>query len=84
LQKPTINLRLAVLCMAAASVGLSMAIVSIARLLLVVCGQGKARRQEHASIYYALIGDCFCVVLGRLLAFGSPRVAGANRHRMPA
>jgi O-antigen ligase len=38
LQKPTINLRLAVVCMAAASVGLSMAIVSISKLLLVVCG----------------------------------------------
>jgi O-antigen ligase len=38
LQKPTINLRLAVICMAAASVGLSMAIVSISKLLLVICG----------------------------------------------
>jgi O-antigen ligase len=38
LQKPTINLRLAVICLAAASVGLSMAIVSISKLLLVVCG----------------------------------------------
>jgi O-antigen ligase len=38
LHKPTINLRLAVICMAAASVGLSMAIVSIFKLSRVVCG----------------------------------------------
>jgi hypothetical protein len=38
LHKKTINLRLAVVCMAAASVGLSMVIVSISKLLLIICG----------------------------------------------
>jgi O-antigen ligase len=33
-----INIRLAVICLAAASVGLSMVIISIAKLLLVICG----------------------------------------------
>ncbi|UUZ75923.1 O-antigen ligase family protein [Polaromonas sp. P1(28)-13] len=34
----TINFRLAIICIAAASVGLSMAIISIAKLLLLICG----------------------------------------------
>ncbi len=34
----TINFRLAVICLAAASVGLSMAIISISKLLLLICG----------------------------------------------
>lgn len=38
LLKKTINLRLAIICMAAASVGLSMAIINISKLLLVICG----------------------------------------------
>jgi O-antigen ligase len=49
LQKPTINLRLAVICMAAASVGLSMAIVSISKLLLVVCGLVVLLFTRHSS-----------------------------------
>jgi len=40
LLKKTINFRLAVICMAAASVGLSMVIISIAKLLLLICGLG--------------------------------------------
>lgn len=36
--KKTINLRLSIICLAAASVGLSMALISLAKLLLVVCG----------------------------------------------
>ena len=38
MQKKPLNLRLAIVCMAAASVGLSMAIVSISKLLLFACG----------------------------------------------
>jgi O-antigen ligase len=38
LLKKTINFRLAFICMAAASVGLSMAIISISKLLLIICG----------------------------------------------
>jgi len=38
LLKKTINFRLAVICMAAASVGLSMALISMAKLLLLACG----------------------------------------------
>jgi O-antigen ligase len=38
LQKKTINFRLAIICMATASVGLSVAFVSIAKLLLLICG----------------------------------------------
>lgn len=34
----SINVRLAIICLAAASVGLSMVIISIAKLLLVICG----------------------------------------------
>ena len=39
MQKTTISLRLGVICMAAASVGFSMAIFSIFKLLLVICGR---------------------------------------------
>jgi O-antigen ligase len=38
LLKKTINFRLAIICMAAASVGLSMAIISLSKLLLLICG----------------------------------------------
>lgn len=38
LLKKTINLRLTIICMAAASVGLSVALISIVKLLLVICG----------------------------------------------
>jgi O-antigen ligase len=38
LPKITINLRLALICMATASVGLSMAIISVAKFLLLLCG----------------------------------------------
>ncbi len=38
LLKKTINLRLAIICMLAASVGLSMAIIHLSKLLLVICG----------------------------------------------
>ncbi len=38
LLKKRINVRLAIVCVAAASVGLSMALISIAKLLLILCG----------------------------------------------
>ncbi len=52
LLKKTINFRLAIICMAAASVGLSMAIVSIAKFLLLICGVATllfAQRAPEAS-----------------------------------
>ena len=52
LLKKTINLRLAIICMAAASVGLSMAIISISKLLLLICGLATllcAQRAPRAS-----------------------------------
>ena len=38
----------------------------------------------NASIYDALIGDFFCVLLGLLLALGSTRVAGPRLNRVNA
>lgn len=38
LPKKTINIRLAIVCLASAAVGLSMALISIAKLLLLLCG----------------------------------------------
>jgi len=38
LPKKTINIRLAIVCLASAAVGLSMALISIAKLLLLICG----------------------------------------------
>jgi O-antigen ligase len=52
LLKKTINFRLAIICMAAASVGLSMAIISIAKFLLLICGMATllfAKRAPEAS-----------------------------------
>lgn len=52
LLKKTINFRLAIICMAAASVGLSMAIISIAKFLLLICGMATllfAKRAPEAG-----------------------------------
>ena len=50
LLKKTINFRLAVICMAAASVGLSMVIISIAKLLLLICGLGTLLFAQRARV----------------------------------
>jgi O-antigen ligase len=65
LPKSTIYIRLAVICMAAASVGLSMAIVSISKLVLVICGllvllftrqaSGFGNRLAGLSVPYAIL-----------------------------
>ena len=69
----TINLRLVAVCLAAASVGLSMAIISVAKLLLVVCGlttlifNPKANRAENSVFKtYAPV-----VILVALTAFAA-------------
>lgn len=54
LPKKTINFRLAIICMATASVGLSMAIISLSKLLLLLCGLVIlvfARRDPTAGKY---------------------------------
>lgn len=48
LLKPTINLRLAIICMAAASVGLSVALISIFKLLLLLCGMATLLFAQRA------------------------------------
>ena len=76
LQKKTLNLRLAIICMAAASVGLSMAIVSISKLLLLICGllvlmwphrSGDARlRLARLSVPYFVLAAIFAFTLSLL------------------
>ncbi|MFC5523446.1 O-antigen ligase family protein [Polaromonas jejuensis] len=59
LLKKNINFRLAIICIAAASVGLSMAIISIAKFLLLICGLATllfARRTSDG--YKPLAGAC--------------------------
>jgi O-antigen ligase len=73
LLKKTINFRLAVICMVAASVGLSMAIVSIAKLLLILFGLATlllARREIEPP---TRLKDAFTpvAVLAILFAFSA-------------
>jgi len=49
LQKKTINFRLAIICMAVASVGLSMVIISIAKFLLLICAAAILLLAPQAS-----------------------------------
>lgn len=48
LPKKTINFRLTIICMAAASVGLSMVIISISKLLLLICGMATLLFAQRA------------------------------------
>lgn len=48
LRKKTINFRLAIICLVATSVGLSMAIISISKLLLLICGMATLLFAQRA------------------------------------
>lgn len=71
LLKKTINFRLAFICLAAASVGLSMVLISIAKLLLVICGLATllfARRMPASEKPLAEMGTPIAVLI-TLFAF---------------
>ncbi|WP_254779633.1 O-antigen ligase [Polaromonas sp. JS666] len=67
----TINFRLAVICLAAASVGLSIAIISIAKLLLLLCAVATLLLRKGLSRDGVALAQTFTLpaVLAVLLAF---------------
>lgn len=73
LLKKTINFRLFIICMAAASVGLSMAIISIAKLLLIICGLATLLLARRGTEPGKLLKDAITpiTVLAILFAFSA-------------